>query len=68
MSKELTWDGDEGRALALHRPCPCGCDEHGAEKGSKGVGYLTGSDENGHGFTIWIENEVVYQRLAASLG
>jgi hypothetical protein len=44
----------------VRRPCPCGCDDRG---GRGGVGYLTGSDAAGNGFTIWIESEEVFQRL-----
>jgi len=56
--EQSTWYGEEGRPLGLHRPCPCGCDSRG---GSKGVGYLTGSTDEGDGFTIWIQDENVYQ-------
>jgi hypothetical protein len=64
MTKEITWKGEKGRLLQVCRPCPCGCDDRG---GRPGVGYLTGSDEEGNGFTIWIETEEVYQRLARLL-
>ena len=63
--------GDEGERDCLARrrgpapagclrPCSCGCDER---DGRAGVGYLTGSDAAGNGFTIWIESEEVFQRL-----
>lgn len=55
------WDGEQNRPLAANRPCECGCDARG---GLKGVGYLTGSNEKGEGFTIWIQNESVFQRLS----
>jgi hypothetical protein len=58
--KEFTWHGEKDRILQVCRPCPCGCDDRG---GRPGVGYLTGSDEEGNGFTVWIESEAVYQSL-----
>jgi hypothetical protein len=60
MTKEITWKGEKSRLLQVRRPCPCGCDER---DGRPGVGYLTGSDDEGNGFTIWIETEEVYRRL-----
>ncbi len=58
--KELTWQGEKERVLQVRRPCPCGCDDRG---GRPGVGYLTGSDSDGRGFTVWIESEEVFRRL-----
>jgi hypothetical protein len=58
--KEIVWKGEKNRLLSVCRPCSCGCDDRG---GRPGVGYLTGSDEEGNGFTVWIECEEVYQRL-----
>jgi hypothetical protein len=46
------------------RPCSCGCD---TRQGVAGVGYLTGSDPDGNGFTVWIKDEAMYQRVAKSL-
>jgi hypothetical protein len=59
-AKEIVWQGEEDRLLQVCRPCSCGCDER---DGRAGVGYLTGSDAAGNGFTIWIESEEVFQRL-----
>jgi hypothetical protein len=59
-AKEIVWQGEKDRLLQVRRPCPCGCDDRG---GRGGVGYLTGSDAAGNGFTIWIQSEEVYQRL-----
>jgi hypothetical protein len=59
-SKEFTWLGEKDRLLQVCRPCPWGCDDRG---GRPGVGYLTGSDAEGNGFTVWIESEEVFQRL-----
>jgi len=65
--QQITWDnGDESRPLNVYRPCPCGCDARG--DGIKGVGYISGSDQEGNGFTIWIENEDVYQRVRQVIG
>jgi len=58
--KEITWKGEKNRLLRVCRPCSCGCDDRG---GRPGVGYFTGSDAEGNGFTVWIESEEVYQRL-----
>lgn len=49
MNKQIIWNGEENRPLMACRPCECGCD---TRDGSKGVGYLTGSDSTGKGFTI----------------
>ena len=54
---QKTWNGEKNRPFELRRPCECGCDARG---GLPGVGYLTGSDENGNGFTVWIESEDVF--------
>jgi len=59
-TKQFNWKGEKNRPLQVRRPCPCGCD---LRDGYHGVGYLTGSDEEGNGFTIWIESEEVFQRL-----
>ncbi len=67
MGKQMAWgsdSADKGRPLQACRPCPCGCDER---TGSEGVGYLTGSDEDGNGFTIWIESEEVFNAVSAVL-
>lgn len=58
--REILWQGEKDRMLQVRRPCPCGCDDRG---GRPEVGYLTGSDAEGIGFTIWIDSEEVYQRL-----
>ena len=59
-AKEILWQGEKDRLLQVRRPCSCGCDDRG---GRGGVGYLTGSDAAGNGFTIWIESEEVFLRL-----
>ena len=59
---QFTWKGEKSRALAVKRPCDCGCDQR---DGGHGVGYLTGSDAEGNGVTVWIEDEQVFQALRA---
>jgi hypothetical protein len=44
----LWQEGEQARELRVCRPCTCGCDARG---GLHGVGYLTGSDPAGNGFT-----------------
>lgn len=63
--QQLTWQGDEERPVQTWRPCPCGCD---LRDGAYGVGYLSGSTPDGRGFSIWIEDEEVYQAVQAVLG
>lgn len=58
----FAWTGEKNRPLSLRRPCECGCDRR---SGNKGAGYLTGSDAKGRGFTVWIESETVFKRIAA---
>ena len=61
---QSTWTGDRNRPLSLWRPCDCGCDSRG---GLKGVGYLTGSNKRGHGFTVWITDESVFKRIEKAM-
>ena len=60
----IIWKGHAGRHIALERPCPCGCDKR---EGWDGVGYLTGSDDEGNGFTLLIEDEAVYRQIHRAL-
>jgi len=65
MNNQFTWsNGREDEPINLCRPCDCGCDER---DGYKGVGYLIGSDKEGNGFTVWIENEEVFQSISRVL-
>lgn len=57
MAEQHIWKGEPSRVLALSRPCGCGCD---SRDGSKGGGYLSASDDDGNGFTIWIQDERIY--------
>ena len=60
MTIQFIWDGEQDRPFTLARPCECGCDNR---DGDKGVGYLTGSDKDGKGFTLWIEDEQVFRAI-----
>lgn len=64
MVEQYIWKGEPNRGLALSRPCGCGCD---SRDGAKGAGYLSGSDDDGNGFTIWIQDERIYANLGAIL-
>jgi hypothetical protein len=59
ITSVLMWtNGARNRPLTLARPCSCGCDERSR---SKGVGYLTVSDADGNGLTVWLGDEETYQ-------
>jgi hypothetical protein len=62
-SGDVIWKGERNRQLAVYRPCQCSA----CSKSSRGVGYLSFSDANGNGFTVWIENEMVFRRLKTAL-
>lgn len=56
----IVWTGEKNRSLSLRRPCKCGCDKRA---GITGVGYLTASDHNGNGFTLWLTDEITFKTL-----
>lgn len=58
-SGEFIWKGEANRQFGAYRPCKCGV----CSRDRKGVGYLSFSDANGNGFTIWIKREKIFQRL-----
>ncbi len=62
-ASNFIWYGERGRRLDAYRPCPCGT----CSGTRQGVGYLSSSDASGRGFTVWIENEEVFQRLSKAL-
>lgn len=64
MNKQYLWKGEPNRVLGTYRPCRCGCDNR---DGMRGVGYLSASDDDGNGFTIWIEDERIYACVALIL-
>jgi hypothetical protein len=55
--KQFVLKMKENYPLTLHPPCQSCGGEH------EGVGYLCGSDEQGNGFVLWIEDDEVYQVL-----
>lgn len=59
------WNGAADREPRVCRPCDCGCDERG---GYKGVGYLTASNEDGEGFTLWLDTEEQFRALREVVG
>jgi hypothetical protein len=61
---EMWRDGEKNRAVRLYRVCPCGACQRGAK--GKGVGFLSGSDANGDGFSLWVRNEAEYALLRKS--
>jgi len=60
---EFVWDGEKSRQLDVYRPCPCGV----CSKNCRGVGYLSFSNANGRGFTVWIQEEKVFRKLKCAL-
>lgn len=60
---DFIWKGERNRQLGVYRPCRCRV----CSKNRRGVGYLSFSDGNGSGFTVWIENEMVLRRLRTAL-
>ena len=60
---ELVWKGERNRQLNVYRVCPCGV----CQGIRRGVGYLSFSDANGRGFTIWIEDEMLFRGLKRAL-
>jgi len=65
MRAERIWKGESNRPLGAYCPCKCGCDYR---DGIFGVGYLSASDDDGNGFTIWVEDERIFARFKAALG
>jgi hypothetical protein len=62
---DFVWNkGERNRQLTVYRPCACGT----CSSIRKGVGYLSFSDTHGRRFTVWLENEEVFQRLRRALG
>lgn len=62
----LTWHGAPARPLQLWRPCACGCDTRdGRHIGW--AGYLSWSNRNGDGITIWVRSEAVFRELRRRL-
>jgi hypothetical protein len=54
----ITWgQGEVNRPLRAQRPCDCGCDERDGLL----VGYISGSNAEGSGFTVRIHDEDTYR-------
>lgn len=60
---DFIWVGEKNRQLNVYRACRCGV----CAKSSAGVGYLSVSDSDGNGVTIWIREEEVFQRLRRAI-
>jgi hypothetical protein len=60
IGQVILWNGVKCRPQRVQRPCECGCD---LRDGAKGVGYITGSDSEGNGFSIWITDEKLFVAL-----
>lgn len=58
-----TWLGEKNRKPALYRPCLCGCGERDPET-REAVGYLSGSDAAGNGFTLFFFSEEEFAACA----
>lgn len=56
------WQGESLRQLRAARPCSCGCDERDGEHAGW-AGYLTASDADGRGFTLWVKDESAFEAL-----
>ena len=59
MLVAFVWKGEHNRPLNLYRPCHCVT----CKKSQRGVGYLSVSDSNGRGMTVWIQDESAFRRL-----
>lgn len=66
LVREKVWTGEEDRPSLMSRPCGCGSCEAVAPEG--GVGYLSASTPEGEGFSVWIFDEAVYQRMLSVYG
>ena len=61
---DFAWEaGETNRPLGAYRVCPCGV----CKRYQNGVGYLSYSDAHGKGFTIWIQDERVFEMLEDAL-
>jgi hypothetical protein len=62
-SRDFAWVGEKNRELNVYRVCRCGV----CSSSRAGVGYLSFSDSDGNGFTIWIKEEEVFRRLRRAI-
>ena len=62
-----TWRcGDQGRQAGMFRACPCGCDHRDGKH--RYAGYLSVSNAEGLGFTLWVRDESDYQVMQKTMG
>jgi len=67
LPTKITWIGEENRPLNVQRHCDCGtCTGSVNRTAPDSTGYLTWSDEEGHGGSVFV-NEEQYQELDALL-
>jgi len=59
----FTWNGERNRPLRAYRPCTCNV----CSRGRMGVGYISWSDADGQGFTVWIESEGIFHMMERAL-
>jgi hypothetical protein len=57
------WKGEKGRTLKMYKPCSCGCDSDRAKNG-----YLSGSDAQGNGFTLYCKSKSEFDKLQRIFG
>jgi hypothetical protein len=60
---DFIWNSERNREFNVYRPCSCGT----CSAVRRGVGFLSGSDAKGRGFTVWIRDEGVFLRLQEAL-
>lgn len=62
MPLQLAWQGETHRPLQyVHAPCDCRtCSD---ARPDEGLGYLSMSDDQGRGVTVWITDPDVHERL-----
>ena len=54
------WIGAEDRKIEFFDPCGCGCD---TRDNPNLLGYLSGSNDEGEGFTIRVYDEDTYKQM-----
>ena len=67
MTDELVmWKGEKNREVRVERFCGCGTCQSVRPEGA--VGYLTGSDETGKGFTTYLWTTGDYNHAYIAFG
>lgn len=56
----ISWVGEKGRRVDFYDPCPCGCT---TRNHPNVLGYLSGSNDEGEGFTIMVSDQETYKRI-----